>query len=74
MTRLKQGAAIGRWLTDRGFTFKMGVDGYPVLLKSHVERVMSEETKTKAKPAPDMEALRRRLENGKEARSAPRAA
>jgi hypothetical protein len=72
MTRLKVGAAIARWFQAQGITYKMGVDGYPVVLKSHVEQVMSGIAPTsraaRPKTKPDFEALQRRLKrNGKEA-------
>jgi hypothetical protein len=79
MTRLKIGAAISRWLQAQGITHKMGIDGYPVVLKSHVEQVMSgiapSSKSARTKTAPDFDALQRRLKrNGKETHGGQRTA
>lgn len=79
MTRLKIGAAISRWMKAQGITHRMGMDGYPIVLKSHVEQVMSGNapgnSRPRARTAPDFDALQRRLKrNGKEAHGRQRTA
>ncbi len=41
------------WLKAQGFTFRVGADGHPKVLKSHVEKVMggnAQESKKSAQP------------------------
>lgn len=66
MTRLKIGSAMARWFTAQGITYKMGTDGYPVVLKSHVESVLSgiggHRTGERKRSSPNFEALKKRLQ------------
>lgn len=32
-----------KWLLAEGFNFKVGLDGYPVVLKDHVRRILGAE-------------------------------
>jgi hypothetical protein len=54
-----------RDLRDKGFVAIAGADGYPLVLRKHVEDIMSGAPTTKKKPQPDFEGLLRRLNRGK---------
>lgn len=44
-----------KWLKEEGFTFKVGLDGYPVVLKDHVRRILGAEAPAaRKKPRVDL--------------------
>lgn len=63
LTCYKQGRKQLGWLTAMGFKAIMGRDGVPIVLRSHVEAVLSPKSAAdKSKPAqPNFQALRRKL-------------
>lgn len=40
VSRCKQRSKMIRWFRENGFTFKVGLDGYPVISRQHFEKVM----------------------------------
>lgn len=55
LTRAIQPSRMIKWLQAEGFNFKVGLDGYPVVLKDHVRRLLgAEATAARKKPRVDL--------------------
>lgn len=49
------------WLLENGYKFSVRCDGFPRVLRSHVERVLGGSIAREREEAPDIEALRSAL-------------
>lgn len=55
LTRAVQPKRMIKWLKAQGFTFKVALDGYPVVLKDHVRRILgAEAAAARKKPQVDL--------------------
>jgi hypothetical protein len=55
--RCTQPARMIRWFRENGFTFKVGLDGYPVVSRAHWERVMGGTAVRSSRTEPNRAAL-----------------
>lgn len=55
LTGAIQPARMIKWLRTEGFTFRVGLDGYPVVLKDHVRRILgADAAAARKKPRVDL--------------------